>query len=125
NGNEFVAGAGKGFFGAGAANTTIPGGAEIRAETESPGLDISLTELEDGSWVIFELPGFVTASAGTQRSSLDALRTASDTSFYNDGSTLWLKLVASSRDNAPALFPGFGGGTSIQVRKTSGEESPL
>jgi hypothetical protein len=38
-----------------------------------------VSELEKGSWVIFQLPGFTSAAAGTAQTSLDALRTAPDT----------------------------------------------
>ena len=44
--------------------------------TERPSVNLSLTELDPGSWVIFALPGFPTAASGTEQSSLDALRTA-------------------------------------------------
>ena len=33
--------------------------------TERPSLSLTLTELDRGSWVIFELPGFTTAASGT------------------------------------------------------------
>ena len=49
--------------------------------------------MDDGSWVVFELPGFTSAAAGAQVSSLAALRDAGDTSYYKDGDTLWVKLV--------------------------------
>lgn len=121
NGREMVTGAGAGLFGAGVGNTTIPSGAEIRAQTESLALDISLTELDHGSWVMFELPGFSTASMGTERASMAALRDAKDTSYHRDGDTLWLKLVALDEDRANvAELPGFGGGTTIRVSRAEG-----
>ncbi len=43
---------------------------------------------------MFELPGFTTAASGTQENSLDALRKASDTSYYKDKDALWVKLVS-------------------------------
>jgi hypothetical protein len=55
--------------------------------------------MDDGSWVIFELPGFATAAAGAEQGSLAALRDASDTSYYKDDDTLWVKLVV---DNSAA-----------------------
>ncbi|HWK41991.1 MAG TPA: G8 domain-containing protein [Croceibacterium sp.] len=118
NGREFVAGAGTGFFGNGVGNTTIPSGAEVKAETESEVLDIGLTEMEDGSWVIFELPGFKTANTGARSGSIAALRAANETSYYSAGNSLWVKLVANSsnvsRNGGP---PGMGGGNTIQVRR--------
>jgi cell migration-inducing and hyaluronan-binding protein len=125
NGRTFVTGKGVGFFGPGSGNTTIPSGAEVRADTESSALDLGLTEMDKGSWVIFELPGFKTASTGAKLASLDALRHAGSTSYYSDGHELWVKLVVaeSVTDNTNRRFggggaPGFGGGTStIQVSK--------
>ena len=39
-------------------------------------MNLTLSELDAGSWVIFELPGFTTAAAGSAVDSLDALRQA-------------------------------------------------
>ena len=81
--------------------------------TERPSLSLSVTELDSGSWVIFELPGFTTAASGTQHNSLDALRKASDTSYFKDKDALWVKVVSSgdSGNGAP------GGGTTLQVSR--------
>jgi len=99
-------------------DTTIRGGTEIKAVTERTPLSISVRELDSGSWVILELPGFTTASSGTPQTSLDALRSASDTSYYRGEGTLWVKLV-SSGGGASAGAGGRGGrpGESIQVSK--------
>ena len=51
--------------------------------------------MDAGSWVIFELPGFTTAASGTEQSSLDALRKASDTSYFKDKDALWVKVVSN------------------------------
>jgi cell migration-inducing and hyaluronan-binding protein len=51
--------------------------------------------MDAGSWVIFELPGFSTAASGTEQSSLDALRKASDTSYFKDKDALWVKVVSN------------------------------
>ncbi len=45
--------------------------------------------------MIFELPGFTTAASGTQQSSLDALRKASDTSYFKGKDALWVKVVSN------------------------------
>jgi len=76
-------------------------------------VNLSLTELDRGSWVIFQLPGFTTAASGTPQDSLDALRTASATSYYKDKDALWVKLVSNGDlgNGAP------GGGTSVQVSR--------
>src|SRR5690606_36347980 len=62
--------------------SNVRAGTEIKLTTERPSLSLRLTELDKGSWVIFELPGFTTAAAGTAVDSLDALRKASDTAYY-------------------------------------------
>lgn len=81
-------------------------------------MSLSLREMDTGSWVIFELPGFTTAAAGAQQSSLAALRNALDTSYYKDGDTLWVKLLVADPGgpmvaNAGALGPR----TSIDVSR--------
>ena len=78
-------------------------------------MNISLSELDAGSWVIFELPGFNTANAGTPQNSLDALRNATATSYYKGDGSLWVKLVS-----AGITGPGGRGtppGNTIQVSR--------
>jgi G8 domain len=91
----------------------VRAGTEIKVATERPNVNLTVTELDKGSWVIFQLPGFNTAASGTQQSSLDALRTASDTSYFKDKDALWVKLVSlgDPGNGAP------GGGTSLQVSR--------
>jgi cell migration-inducing and hyaluronan-binding protein len=76
--------------------TTIRSGTEVRVETSKEALSLSLREMDDGSWVIFELPGFTTAAGGTEAPSLAALREASGTSWFSDNGTLWAKLVVDN-----------------------------
>ena len=76
-------------------------------------MSLSLTELEKGSWVIFELPGFTTAASGTQQASLDALRAASDNSYFKDKDALWVKLVSPGDPGNGAP----GGGASVSVSR--------
>jgi hypothetical protein len=52
--------------------------------------------MDQGSWVIFELPGFASAASGTEQDSMAALRAANATSWFRDGDTLWVKLVAAA-----------------------------
>ena len=92
--------------------TNVRAGTEIKVTTERPSVSLRLSELDKGSWVIFELPGFTTAAAGTEQTSLDALRKASDTSYFKDKDALWVKLV--SPDSGPL---GLGGGTTLQVNR--------
>jgi cell migration-inducing and hyaluronan-binding protein len=101
--------------------TNVKAGTEIKAQTEAPTVNISLSELDAGAWVIFELPGFTTAATGTAQDSLDALRSATSTSYYKGEGALWVKVVATA---APAGGGGRGGrggfgggGTSIQVNR--------
>ena len=77
--------------------TNVRAGTEIKAETQAPSVSINLSELDSGSWVIFELPGFTTAATGTAQNSLDALRSATSTSYYKGEGALWVKVVSSRR----------------------------
>ena len=79
--------------------TTVPSGAELRVETARKTLSISLREMDKGSFVILELPGFAGAASGAPQDSLAALRAARSTSYFREGDTLWVKLVVE--DAAP------------------------
>ena len=80
-------------------------------------MSLTLTEMDRGSWVIFELPGFTTAASGTAVDSLDALRTASDTSYYKGTDALWVKVVSNGNSARGPIGGGPGGGTSVQVSR--------
>jgi cell migration-inducing and hyaluronan-binding protein len=95
--------------------TNIRAGAEIKVTTARPSVALRLSELDSGSWVIFELPGFATAASGTPQDSLDALRKASATSYYKDKDSLWVKVV-SNGEGARISGPG-AGGSSVQVSR--------
>jgi cell migration-inducing and hyaluronan-binding protein len=90
--------------------TAVRAGTEIKVATERPSVSLTLTELDPGSWVIFELPGFTTAASGASQESLDALRKASTTSYFKDQGTLWVKVVSVADG-------GRGGGASLQVSR--------
>jgi cell migration-inducing and hyaluronan-binding protein len=96
--------------------TNVVAGTEIKVITERPNLPISVSQLDAGSWVIFQLPGFTTAASGTQQDSLDALRKASDTSYFKDKDSLWVKLVATG-GRGPSVGTPAGGGSSVQVSR--------
>ena len=81
--------------------------------TERPSVSLNLMELDRGSWVIFQLPGFTTAASGTSHDSLDALRKAGDTSYFKDNDALWVKVVS----NGDAGNGAPGGGTIVQVSR--------
>ena len=75
-------------------------------------------EMDEGSWVIFELPGFTTTAAGSEQSSLAALRDAPDTSYFKDGDTLWVKLVSvKTAAEAGPGGPGPGPATGFEVSR--------
>ena len=93
--------------------TNVRAGTEIKVTTERPTVSLSLTELDAGSWVILQLPGFTTAASGAPQDSLDALRKASATSYYKDKDALWVKVVSSGDSGTGAP----GGGTSLQVSR--------
>jgi cell migration-inducing and hyaluronan-binding protein len=76
-------------------------------------VNLSLRELDSGSWVIFELPGFTTADSGTPQDSLDALRKASVTSYYKGTDALWVKVVSTGDPGNGAP----GGGTSLLLSR--------
>jgi hypothetical protein len=95
--------------------TNVRAGAEIKVVTERPTVALRLTELDKGSWVMFELPGFTTAASGAPTDSLDALRKATDTAYYKDKDALWVKVV-SSGEGARVAGPG-AGGTSVVVSR--------
>src|SRR5579872_2159332 len=96
-----------------AGQTNIRAGTEIKVTTERPSVALRLSELDSGSWVIFDLPGFATAASGTPQDSLDALRKASATSYYKGKDALWVKVVSSGDSGTGAP----GGGTSVQVNR--------
>ncbi len=75
--------------------STVKAGTEIEVLTERDEVTLSLAEMDQGSWVMFELPGFSDAVSGTEQSSMDALRQANETSFFKDRDAMWVKLVAA------------------------------
>ena len=75
--------------------STVKAGTEIRVKTERQQVTLSLAEMDLGSWVMFELPGFTKAASGTEQPSMDALRKATATSYFKSGDALWVKLVAT------------------------------
>jgi cell migration-inducing and hyaluronan-binding protein len=93
--------------------TNVRAGTEIKVTTERPSVALRLSELDRGAWVLLELPGFTAAASGTPQDSLDALRKASDTSYYKAKDALWVKVVS----NGDSGGGGPGGGTSVQVSR--------
>jgi cell migration-inducing and hyaluronan-binding protein len=96
-----------------AVGTNVRSGMEIKATTERTSMDLHVLELDAGSWVILEIPGFTKADAGLPQDSLDALRKASVTSYYKGADALWVKIVSSGDDGRS----GHGGGDRVQVSR--------
>jgi cell migration-inducing and hyaluronan-binding protein len=78
----------------------VRAGTEIQVVTERPELSLSVSEMDKDSWLLFELPGFASAEAAEQ-SSMDALRQASETAYYKNGDSLWVKLVVPADPEMP------------------------
>jgi len=86
--------------------SNVRSGTEIRVNTDREEVFLSVREMDEGSWVIFELPGFTTAVSGRQQDSMDALRKASETSYFRDKDALWVKLVVTDADfQGPIVEP--------------------
>ena len=107
NGKEFTANG----------ETNVRAGTEYKVTTERQTVNINVKELDAGSWVMFELPGFTTASSGTAVDSLDALRTASATSYYKGDGSLWVKVVSTGDILGSGPGRGPGPGDSVQVSR--------
>jgi len=96
---------------------TLGSGAEITVDTARESVSLTLSEMDQGSWVLFELPGFTTSAGGTEQGSLAALRDASDTSYYRDGDSLWVKLVVADAGGAAVRGGASDGRASINVSR--------
>ena len=48
---------------------------------------------------------------------MDALRSAVDTAWYQDGDTLWVKVVAQETAGGGGPFGAFGSATSVTVKR--------
>jgi cell migration-inducing and hyaluronan-binding protein len=96
--------------------TPVVAGTEFKVTTERPNVSVSVSQLDAGNWVIFQLPGFTTAASGAEQGSLDALRKASATSYFKGKDALWVKVV--SPGGAGRGPGGIGGGAaSVQVSR--------
>jgi hypothetical protein len=96
--------------------TNVRAGTTYKVTTERDSLNINIKELDAGSWVMFELPGFTTANSGTAVNSLDALRKATATSYYKADGALWVKLV-STGDIPGSQAQAAGAGETVQVSR--------
>jgi len=73
--------------------TTVQSGSQIRVSTMRDKVSLHLREMDKGSWVLFELPGFTAPAGGIEVDSMDALHAANQTATYRDENSLWVKLV--------------------------------
>ena len=76
--------------------STVRAGTEIEVRTERPEVTLSIAEMDEGSWVMFELPGFDHPVSGQEAASMNALRAANETSWFKDQDAVWVKLVADT-----------------------------
>ena len=99
--------------------STVRAGTEIRVTTERPEVAISLSEMAKDSWVVFELPGFANAASGKQQDSIDALRKATETSYFKGPDAVWVKLVIPTAPEGVGRdqFGPLDTQTSIVVRR--------
>jgi cell migration-inducing and hyaluronan-binding protein len=98
--------------------TTIVSGSEVKVDTARKAVTLALREMNKGSSVVFELPGFSTTSGGEKQSSLPGLRNANATSYYKDGDTLWVKLVVADAGGPMVANAGpLGPRTSLEVSR--------
>ena len=99
--------------------STVRAGTEIRVKTERPEVTISLSEMAKDSWVVFELPGFANATSGKQQDSIDALRKATETSYFKGPDAVWVKLVIPTAPQGIGRdqFGPLDTQTSITVRR--------
>jgi cell migration-inducing and hyaluronan-binding protein len=93
--------------------TNVRAGIEFKATTARTAMDLHMIEMDAGSWVIVEIPGFTHAASGSPVDSLDALRKAGDTSYFKASDALWVKLV-SPGDSGRG---GHSGGVRVQVSR--------
>jgi hypothetical protein len=86
--------------------SNVRSGTEMRVNTERKEISLSVREMDQGSWVVFELPGFTAAASGKQQDSMDALRKATETSYFRDKDALWVKLVVTDANfKGPVVEP--------------------
>ncbi|MBO9498027.1 MAG: G8 domain-containing protein [Novosphingobium sp.] len=110
---------GKDFPAAG--ETNVRAGTEFKVTTARQALTLNVKELDRGSWVMFELPGFTAADTGTELGSLDALRNATATAYYKGKDSLWVKLVSTGDTMGSGPASGPGAGITLTANRGDGE----
>jgi cell migration-inducing and hyaluronan-binding protein len=100
--------------------SNVRSGTEMRVNTDREELHLGVREMDQGSWVRVELPGYSHAVSGLQQYSMEALRNASLTSWFRDEDTVWVKLVVHDvHYQGPVLEPvgQLVAQTTIKVRR--------
>ena len=79
---------------------------------------ISLSDVAKDSWVLFELPGFANATSSKQQDSIDALRKATETSYFKGPDAVWVKLIIPTAPKGLGVDRfGTGDQASITVKR--------
>ena len=105
--------------------TTIASGSQLRVETARDELTMSLREMDEGGFLLLELPGFTAASGGMEAASLDALRAAEENAWFRDEGSLWVKLVVDDAAHDGEVVVQVGelrAQTTIEVSRGEPEE---
>ncbi|MEL1250796.1 G8 domain-containing protein [Aurantiacibacter gilvus] len=100
--------------------TTIRSGSEVRVETGRDELALSLREMDDGSSLVVEIPGFTAADGGLQVTSAEALQAADQTAWFASDDGLWVKLVVDDGSDASMPSPSGGVGASLTGPRPGG-----
>ncbi len=99
--------------------TNIQAGAEIKVTTERPTLSLNVKELDSGSWVMFELPGFTTGAAAGTGAGQHAMRCARPAPPHITRTTVRFgsSWFPPATPWAPARPAAPGNGVSLEVSK--------
>ena len=93
--------------------TNVLANTEFKVTTEREEMELHAIEMEKDAWLILEIPGFKQADAGMEVASLDALRKADDTAYYQASDALWVKLVSPGDSG----IGGHSGGVLVNVSR--------
>jgi len=93
--------------------TNVLANTEFKVTTEREEMELHAIEMEKDAWLILEIPEFKQADAGMEVASLDALRKANDTAYYQAGDALWVKLVSPGDSG----IGGHSGGVLVNVSR--------
>ncbi len=100
--------------------TTIRSGTEVRVETGRDEMALSLREMDDGSSLVVEIPGYSSAEGGMEVASAEELRAAEQTAWYAAEDGLWVKLVVDNGGDGTMPSPSGGFGASLTGPRPGG-----